>query len=260
MSDFELLVMDDGSTDGSLDYVRALQDPRVRVFSDGMNRGLVYRLNEGIAAARGRYICRMDADDIAFPERFRLQVGFLEAHPEIDLIGGRALVFRTQGVVGLLPFAATHEELCAKPWDRIPIPHPTWMARRSWHLQHPYRMPETLRAEDQDLLVSAYPVSRYACLPDVLIAYRQGRYDLRKTLVARRQLLRAQLGIFAGRGEWGHALRACLVTMLKVSVDLLAAVPAMEWLFFRRMNAGEIPDIERMKAFIERWEVPDVEG
>jgi len=250
--------MDDGSTDDSVEYARALSDGRVRVLSDGIRRGLAYRLNEGIAAARGRYICRMDADDLALPERLRLQVDYMDAHPDIDLVGARAIVFREKDVIGLLPFAATHEELCAKPWDRIPIPHPTWMVRRDWYLKHPYRTPEVLRAEDQDLLISAYPESRYACLPEVLLAYRQGPYGLRRTLVARRQMLKAQLSIFAGQRKWKFLALSVLLTAAKVGIDLLAAMPAMEWLFFRRMNADAgVANMDELRAFLKQWEVVD---
>lgn len=252
--DYELLVIDDGSTDGCLEYLKSLHDARIRLFSDGRNCGLSYRLNEGISVARGSYICRMDADDIAFPKRLQLQVAYLEAHEDVDLVGGRAIVFRKSGNVGLLPFAATHEELCAKPWDRIPIPHPTWMARREWHLKHPYKHPEVLRAEDQDLLIRAYPTSRYACLPDVVLGYRQGGYDLRKTMIARWQLLKAQLSIFLERSEWWFALLACLITLLKVAFDLMASLPSMEWLFFRRMNAGVSKEAEEILDTYRRLE------
>lgn len=234
--DFELLLIDDGSTDESVTLAQSLGDARIRILSDGVNRGLSVRLNEGVKAARGRYIARMDADDLCFPTRFAQQVAFLEAHPEVDLLGCRAVVFRDAGeVIGLLPFAADHASLCARPWRNIPLPHPSWMGRRSWFEAHPYRLPEVRRAEDQELLLRGCMDSRYACLPEVLLAYRQGPFQLRRTWLARRALLAAQLGLFAERGEWGHAARALCLTLIKVAVDGLAALPAGDSLFFRRM-------------------------
>lgn len=236
--DFELLLLNDGSTDDSVAIARSLGDCRIRVCGDGAGRGLPWRLNEGVASARGRYIARMDADDVCFPERFARQVAFLEAHPEVDLVGCRAVVFRDSGeVVGLLPFASNHARLCAQPWRSIPLPHPSWMGRRSWFEAHPYRLPEVRRAEDQELLLRSYPDSRYACLDEVLLGYRQGSFQLQRTLVARRALLAAQLNFFAQRAEWGNAARAVVLSGIKVVVDGLAALPGGEVLFFSRMGA-----------------------
>ena len=81
-SDWELLLMDDGSTDSSLEYLRHIRDERVRVFSDGAARGLSFRLNELIDLARGPYIARMDADDITHPDRLAVQHEYLR---ECDL-------------------------------------------------------------------------------------------------------------------------------------------------------------------------------
>lgn len=225
--DFEVLVLDDGSTDGSVSAAQALRDPRIRVVADGLALGLAPRLNQGVRLARGEFVARMDADDICLPARLEKQLSFLRAHPEVDLVGCRAAVFRSCGeVLGLLPFAAGHEEICARPWHTIPLPHPTWMGRTRWFRDHPYRAPEVVRAEDQELLLRACADSRYACLPDVLLGYRLGAADLRKTLVARRSLLAAQWHLFIRRGQWGNAVLASACAALKVARDLAFAAAA----------------------------------
>jgi glycosyltransferase involved in cell wall biosynthesis len=222
--DFELIVLDDGSNDGSPQLARSLADPRIRVVEDGKHMGLSARLNQGVQLARADLIARMDADDICLPRRLELQLAFLAAHPEVDLVGCRAAVFRDGEILGLLPYAADHGALVAKPWHTIPLPHPTWVGRREWFLRNPYRSPEVKRAEDQELLVRASPTSRYACLPDVLLAYRLGAPDLRKTLVARRTQWLAQFRLLAGRGEFKGAALACVYGALKVGRDLSAAL------------------------------------
>jgi len=237
-NDFELLLLNDGSTDDSEIIARSFGDRRIRILGDGVGRGLPWRLNEGVIAARGRYIARMDADDVCFPMRFARQVAFLDAHPEVDLVGCRAVVFRDSGdVIGLLPFALNHEALCARPWRSIPLPHPSWMGRRDWFVAHPYRLPEVRRAEDQELLLRSYPDSRYACLEEILLGYRQGPFQLQRTLVARRALLAAQLRLFAQRREWGNAVRAVALSSIKIVLDALAALPGGDTLFFMRMGA-----------------------
>jgi glycosyltransferase involved in cell wall biosynthesis len=226
---FELIILEDGSTDDSLHYLMGLNDPRIRLLHDGLNRGLSYRLNQGVVESKGKYICRMDADDIALRDRLKLQTDFLESHPEIDLVGGRAVAFsKLVGILGCLPFAHTHEHLCAHPWNRIPLPHPTWMGRREWFISHPYRFPEVIRAEDQDLLLQAYPTSRYHCIDDVVIAYRVGRYSLKSSLAARYYLLKAQSFTFLKRQQYGYLAMSFFVFFAKSFLDLARCIPLID--------------------------------
>lgn len=236
-TDFELLILDDGSCDETAQLARTRVDTRVTVVSDGRRLGLAARLNQGIDLARGRYVARMDADDVCFPERFEHQVRFLEAYSDVDVVGCRALVFRENGAtVGLLPFAESHEKICASPWRGVRLPHPTWMGRIGWFRRHRYRMPEALRAEDQELLLRAYSTSRYHSLDKILLGYRQGRFSLQKTLIARHSLLAAQLRIFVQRSQWRNASLAVGIMVLRVLFDLIAALPGCERVFFARMS------------------------
>ena len=80
-TDFEFIIIDDGSTDRSSDIIREYSDPRVILLKQD-NQGIAMALNRGLSIAQGEYIARQDADDISHPERFRLQLEFLDAHPE----------------------------------------------------------------------------------------------------------------------------------------------------------------------------------
>jgi glycosyltransferase involved in cell wall biosynthesis len=224
--DYELLVLDDGSTDNSLQVARSFSDCRLHVLSDGMRHGLAARLNQGAGFARGRYIARMDQDDICFPERLARQFDFLENHSEIDLLGCRAVVFlNAREIVGLVPFRRTHEEICTDPWRGLYLVHPSWMGRTDWFRRHRYRMPEKVLAEDQELLLRAYPESRFACLDEVLLAYRTGRFRLSKTLRGRRALLGIQLFHFVRRRQWSNVARSVALTFLKVVIDCAVFLP-----------------------------------
>lgn len=177
LPDWELLLMNDGYTDNSMTIARTLEDPRLRVFSDGRHAGLATRLNEAIDRARGRFFARMDADYIAYPERLATQLAFLEGNPCVDLVAARALALAFPGdgeVIGLLPHRATHEAICARPWIGIPMTHPTWFGRIEWFQRHRYSVPDAPRAEDQELLIRAAAVSSYATCPEILLGYRQG--------------------------------------------------------------------------------------
>ena len=87
--DFEFIVVDDGSSDQTLSKLRELatRDQRVRVFAPG-RLGAAAAYNYGVAQARGEYIARQDFDDRSYPDRLRLQVAFLDAHPEVGVVGG----------------------------------------------------------------------------------------------------------------------------------------------------------------------------
>lgn len=96
-TNFELLLLNDGSTDGSDALVRRYTDTRIRYLPNDRNRGLVYTLNRGLDEARAPLIARMDGDDIALPERLRVQVDYLNAHPEADLVASHVELMDAQG-------------------------------------------------------------------------------------------------------------------------------------------------------------------
>jgi glycosyltransferase involved in cell wall biosynthesis len=224
---WELILLDDGSTDGSIAAARQFADRRAALRADGRQRGLAARLNEAIELARGKYLARMDADDVCYPERFERQVAFLESHPEVDLLGTGAMVFAGEGApLGLFPARARHEEICARPWAGFYLAHPTWMGRTEWFRRHRYD-PAVTKAQDQDLLLRAWDSSRYAALVEPLLGYRQealslgkifaGRYFFSRAIVRKARTTGSPL--FALRGLTGQAAKA-LVDAIAVATGL----------------------------------------
>src|SRR5207237_10277673 len=115
LSSFELIVIDDGSTDRSAAIAEefASRDPRMRVLRRP-HEGLSAALNAGIAAARGEYVARMDADDISAPDRLRKQVAYLDAHPACVAVGAWSDVVDEAGrQIGLKTFVTTQSESAA---------------------------------------------------------------------------------------------------------------------------------------------------
>ena len=189
--DFELLLLDDGSTDGTAALAGSYSDPRIRVFTDGQHLGLVPRLNQAIGLSRGKYYGRMDGDDVAYPERFALQAKFLEEHPEIDLVGGGIIVFGRNGrPLGTRKCPANHEEICRRPSAGFASAHTTWLGKMDWFGRHFYRV-DAVRAEDQDLLLRTYQYSRFAAVPEIVLGYREEELSLKKILVGRRSYVQA---------------------------------------------------------------------
>lgn len=223
LTNWELLVIDDGSGDGSCDFIRSKGDSRVRLICDGENHGLAARLNEAVAYSRGKYFARMDQDDIAFPDRLRLQYQFLEAHPEVDVVATKAqLIDEDENICGMFPFAGGHEEIVRRPWQGFRFPHPTWMGRLAWFRKHPYANPAPYLCEDQELLTRAYIDSVFVTVEECLFAYRIRRRPqpdrLRRT---RMSLWRAQWKVFASRGEWMNCLLCTGMLAARLGADAL---------------------------------------
>jgi glycosyltransferase involved in cell wall biosynthesis len=180
--DFELLLCDDGSTDQSLAIARRFRDPRILCWSDGQRKRLAARLNACIDLARGEYFARMDADDIAYPNRLSIQLAFLRQHPEIDLCSAGAMVFGRYGrPLWRYRPATDHAQIVRSPFRGFPLWHPAWMGRTAWFRR--WRYDERARlAQDQELLLRSYRESRFANLPWVLLGYRREHATLKKLL------------------------------------------------------------------------------
>ena len=233
---WELILLDDGSQDGSADVVRSMPDPRIRLAGDRGHLGLPKRLNQGIAMANGEYIARMDADDVAFPSRFKKQLDYLASHPEVDLLATSMMAFDdSDRPLGLLSCGESHEDICKRVWRGFPMPHPTWMGRAEWFRRHPYDEAAS-KAQDQILLSSARKGSRYAGLSEALVAYHYGHLSVRKSLVGRYNYVRALAG-----GRTPDFLIGAVANLILFVRDILALGAGMETSVIRaRMSRLDI--------------------
>lgn len=176
-SDFELLIFDDGSTDGSLEVVQnyTKRDTRIRFFAKA-HRGYVPWLNEGLRLSQGEFIARMDADDASLPERFAYQVHHLRQHDACVVVGCGTLIVDPDGdpLCEYRPHV-DHATLISAliSGTHGVITHPTSMMRRDALLRVGGYREEYEPIEDFDLWLRLAEVGQLANLPDILFRYRQ---------------------------------------------------------------------------------------
>ena len=172
--DFELLIIDDGSTDGTPDIVKSIRDQRVRFIRHDTNRGLICRLNEGLEEAAGRYIARMDADDVCHRERLDRQFQFLETHPEVGVLGTAVRIIDGNGHGRIVyQYPEDHEVIDWIMPFVCPLAHPTIMMRRDLIRSVGGYAAGAVHAEDYDLWERLLPRTRFANLPQPLLGLRK---------------------------------------------------------------------------------------
>jgi glycosyltransferase involved in cell wall biosynthesis len=171
--DFELIVLDDYSHDATVDVVRSVQDPRIRLHVNAVNLGTPANINIGLALARGAYVARMDHDDVAVPDRLRLQASFLDEHPEVIILGGQIEHFHDQ--TGRSDFPLDDAGIKARLLDggRY-MANPTTMFRADFLRRNRLWFdPNLYVVDDLGFIFDAVTAgARIANLPDVLIHYR----------------------------------------------------------------------------------------
>jgi glycosyltransferase involved in cell wall biosynthesis len=170
--DWQLLLVDDGSTDGSISIARQVRDPRVVVISDRLNRGLPYRLNQIAALSEGRYLARMDGDDLMHPDRLRRQREFLRRNPAVDAVGSPAFIIDARNEVTGRRGDARFDPSPRAILEHGLFIHPTVTGSRDWFRAHPYD-PTFVRAEDRELWCRASGKATFARLDEALLFYRE---------------------------------------------------------------------------------------
>jgi glycosyltransferase involved in cell wall biosynthesis len=173
--DFECLIVDDASTDSSPRIIQeyAQRDPRIRVWRNMENLRISRSLNRGIEQARGRYIARMDGDDVAVPGRLEKQVAYMEAHPEVGISGGTMKIMDGMGrIFSQRHYHLTDAEIRRHLFRYSPFSHPLVILRKAVLDQVGYYDPAFDFAEDYELYFRIGRVAQFGNLPDVLLHYR----------------------------------------------------------------------------------------
>jgi glycosyltransferase involved in cell wall biosynthesis len=170
--DWELLLVDDASTDRSLAIAREVQDSRVRVHSDGLRRGLATRLNQIADLAYGEFLARMDADDIMHPERLADQLEVLQGPTPADLVASAAYMLNDEDAPVGVRGAEGADLRLSVVLRRSPFVHPTVIAKTAWFRANRYD-PAYPRAEDHELWCRTCQHLKAVHLLRPLLFYRQ---------------------------------------------------------------------------------------
>ena len=172
--DFEFIIVDDGSTDDSLQIVQdyARKDTRIQVLRNGQNIGLSASLNKGLHIARGEYIARMDADDISLSQRLEKQVAFMDAHPEVGICGSWVeIIGEFAGQVWRYP--VSNDAICACMLFANTLVHSSVILRQTTLRQYNLQYDAQMRyAQDYELWSRAMFVTQFANVDHVLMHYR----------------------------------------------------------------------------------------
>jgi glycosyltransferase involved in cell wall biosynthesis len=178
---WELILVDDGSTDGSLNIAKKITDTRARLISDGENKGLIFRLNQIASLAKGKFLARMDADDLMQPTRIAKQVEYLINNPDVDLVDtGAYSIYRNEtpkGTRGLNDINTDPKQVI----KHALLLHASVMGKTSWFINNRYDK-EYLRAEDYELWCRTFRYSKFGRIKEPLYIVREGKINVKNYL------------------------------------------------------------------------------
>ena len=171
-TDWELIIINDGSTDSSERIIADYTDPRIKYYKNEGNIGLIATLNKGIDLCKGEYIARMDADDISETDRFKYQLAFFKKNKEYAMCGTYAkIIDKNNQEIGKIINLQTNDYLQINLLFSVPFLHPSMMIRGDV-LRSNYFDPEYKHAEDYDLWCRISDKYKVANIPDYLLKYR----------------------------------------------------------------------------------------
>jgi glycosyltransferase involved in cell wall biosynthesis len=258
---FEFLIIDDGSADDTCAVVRSYRDDRIRLVRNANNQGVAASLNLGIELARGRYILRMDADDICFPSRFAAQFLFMEENPEIGISGTWIRLFGDQPpVVERAPVGCgvMKAYLLFGP----PIFHPTAILRKEALDRHGLRYdPRFHRTEDYDLWLRATdffplgnisaPFLRFRCHAESVSATASNLMRQQACALQRRALL--QIGAHADDAELDRHYQIAKGFRVRSLEGLRRAEEWLNHLVRRNRESGFVAEADFLAAAGMVW-------
>ena len=222
-TDWELILLDDGSTDNSYEVAQSINDPRVRVFSNERNLGTAVSLNRMTTLARGKYIARMDSDDMSSITRIEKQVQLMESQYKVDVVGtGMCYLDRNDKPLGHRYVQPLHAQICGQPSRTFGLCHGSILGKKSWFEKNRYD--ESLQlglAEDFNLLLKSHRHSKFGNVPEPLYYCRVPSYSLKKMLIIRRNSAKFIFEYYYKEGNFSEALYYVAMQFAKFAATVL---------------------------------------
>ena len=224
--DWELILIDDGSTDRSLEIALSVKDSRVRVFSDGQNKKLPFRLNEIVQLARYDFIARMDADDLMSPYRLENQVEILNNCPEIDLVSTGIFSLTNESVCLGFRLPVNHEvsltDLLRKRGSGVV--HASIVGRKEWFLRNSYDV-SLQTAQDYELWVrtSYQDDFKISLLKEPLYYYREEGNVVRGKLLRAYNVERKVYARYGGKIKYILFIKSYIKTIIVYGLSLIGS-------------------------------------
>jgi len=176
---FEFIIIDDASTDSSLEIIQSYDEPRIILIQNNKNLFLAASLNKGIRIAKGDYIVRMDADDVSMPERLMKQVSFMELNPQVGISGTCSEIIGYG--MGHGNYSQDDQTIKFKLLHECHLLHPTLIIRKELIFDNDLFYNEEFRKnQDYELFLRGIDITEYANLPDVLIEYRHTEENIKR--------------------------------------------------------------------------------
>jgi glycosyltransferase involved in cell wall biosynthesis len=258
-NDFEVVAVDDKSTDATLELLRSIDDPRLRVIALERNLGHPGATQKAIEQCRGEYIIRCDADDIDHPERFAKQVAYMDAHPEVGVSGTRLQLFGDSSVIRKYPL--DNASCQARLLFNTPVPDCGCIIRRSVLQANNIRFNANGPRVGGDWLfmIDLAAVTRFGNLDEALLFYGRGTHNISgpdRAPASRRQTVRIVLQSFGleGTPEQVDVHLACMSTQERTSPGLVRDLRAwLQRLEQVNRSLGRCPDATFREEAQRRW-------
>jgi len=266
-SDFELVIIDDASTDGSAEILRTFEcrgDGRIHIFRNRTNLELTKSLVHGMALARGAYVARIDADDLCLPNRAAIQVEFLDAHREVGVVGSFIETFTDETKpAAVVRYPTEPDAVAAALLFRNPVAHPAVMIRREALTRQGLMYdPRFRRGQDYDLWVRCIDAKiKLANIPEVLTRYRvhagqatrRDRAGVYDTGAVVRQRLLERLGVMADDADRAMHEDLCWDNLTRDFAWLRGAAVWLESMFRANERTGVFERDALGRVLCGRW-------